>query len=101
MDITFNNDPIVGGDNSNPGLGGDLNVLSQKKPDAWINVGESNEEEIGVGEVSAGYVTPDFASDLCYHAAASTTTAVQQPASHVDDPEDLNLGMNVLKDCEN
>ncbi len=88
MDITFNNDG-VSGDNSNPGLGGDLNALSQKKPDAWINVGESNEEEIGVGEVSAGYVTPDFASDLCYHAAASTTTAVQQAsAAHGDDPEE-------------
>lgn len=99
MDITFNNDALVSGDNSNPGLGGDLNVMSQKKPDAWINVGESNEEEIGVGEVSAGYVTPDFASDLCYHAAASTT-AVQQAAAHEDDPEDLNMAMNALKDCD-
>jgi len=99
MDITFGNDSVVSGDPSNPGLVNDLNVLSQKKPDAWINVGESNEDEIGVGEVSAGYVTPDFASDLCYHAAASTNAA-QQAATLGDDRDDLNLGINVLKNCE-
>jgi hypothetical protein len=68
------------------------------KPTDWIGVSDAvltNDSQIVVGDGSGGYVTSSFGSDLGFHSAS----VVAGPKK--DLPDDLDMALSALKDCDN
>ena len=67
--------------------------LSNIKPTDWLGVSDAvltSDSQIVVGDGSVGYVTSSFGSDLGFH-----------PAPKKDLPDDLDMALSALKDCDN
>ena len=67
--------------------------MSNVKPTDWIGVSDAvltNDSQIVVGEGSVGYVTSSFGSDLGFHGPAKK-----------DLPDDLDMALSALTDCDN
>ena len=67
--------------------------MSNIKPTDWLGVSDAvltSDSQIVVGDGSVGYVTSSFGSDLGFH-----------PAPKKDLPDDLDMALSALKDCDN
>jgi hypothetical protein len=72
--------------------------MSNVKPTDWIGVSDAvltSDSQIVVGDGSGGYVTSSFGSDLGFH----PSSAVSGPKKAL--PDDLDMALSALKDCDN
>lgn len=75
--------------------------MSNVKPTDWIGVSDAvltSDSQIVVGDGSGGYVTSSFGSDLGFHPPppAPPTSSMKK-----DLPDDLDMTLSALKDCDN